>query len=172
MRSLIISSTAALIMVVTVSCTKESEQVKPIEPMELLGLTENQIVSRFGEPNIRGEAREGLQEFMYQDIRFDVLLENNVVTACTIGDGSSVSLNDQIRCGVPIERVTEIYGKYESEQTAEKGTSAEDFVQGVLYYERLSGDTERYSLRYPDEQLLFTFYPDKTLHSVWIGKLY
>jgi len=159
----------ALALVVLVSCTKERAQ---IDPTALLGATEEEIISQLGKPDVQGEVREGLQELMYQDIHFNLMLEGNVVTACVIRDGSSVPLSDQIRCGVPIERVTEVFGAYDSEEKAQEGATAGDFSAGVLYHRHLSSGAERYQLRYPNKELLFTFYPDRTLRSVWIGKLY
>ncbi|MDX9980251.1 MAG: hypothetical protein RBU25_09535 [Lentisphaeria bacterium] len=159
----------ALGLVSLVSCAKTPEK---LDPVALLGATEEQVVGVLGKPQVRGVLREGLQEFMYQDICFNVMLEDGVVTACAIRDASSVSLNEHIRCGVPISHVTEIYGAYVSEVKVEDGMSSEDYLQGVLYHKFLPGGTERYCLRYPDKQLVFTFYPDKTLHSVWIGKIH
>lgn len=156
-------------LVTAISCAKKPES---IDPFTLLGLSEKEVASKLGEPDIRGAVREGLQEFMYQDIRFRVWLENGTVTACRIGDASSVPLNDRIRCGVPIADVVEMYGAYTSEEEVADGITSDQYIQGVLYHRWVSPDTERYSLRYSSKQLLFTFYPDKSLHSVWIGKIY
>jgi hypothetical protein len=83
-----------------------------------------------------------------------------------------VSLNDRIRCGVPIAEVVQMYGAYTSEEDVVDGMTSDQYVQGVLYHKWLSPHTERYNLRYPAKQLRFTFYPDKTLHSVHLGKMY
>jgi len=161
--------TTIILMLAVSSCTRQPES---IAPFTLLGLTEKEVIAKLGEPDIKGTVRAGLQEFMYQDIHFNVSFENGTVTACAIRDASSVSLNDRIRCGVPISDVVEMYGAYTSEEEVVNGITSNEYLQGVLYHKWLSPDTERYSLKYPDKQLLFTFYPDKTLHSVWIGKIF
>jgi hypothetical protein len=156
-------------LVTPISCAKKPES---IDPFTLLGLSEKEVISKLGEPDIKGTVREGLKEFMYQDIHFNVSLENGTVTACLIRDASSVSLNDRIRCGVPITDVMQMYGAYTSEEEVADGMTSDQYAQGVLYHRWLSPDTERYSLRYPSKQLLFNFYPDRSLHSVWIGEIY
>ena len=156
-------------LVTVISCQRKPES---IAPFTLLGLTEKEVVAKLGEPDIKGAVREGLQEFLYQDIHFRLWLENGAVTACRIGDASSVSLNDRIRCGVPIADVVQMYGAYTSEEEVADGITSDQYAQGVLYHKWLSSESERYQLRYPSKQLLFTFYPDKSLHSVWIGKIY
>ncbi|MHC4716526.1 MAG: hypothetical protein ACYS5V_06125 [Planctomycetota bacterium] len=149
-----------------------AEKQKRIAPLSILGLTEKQVISKLGEPGVRGTPRDGLEEFMYQDIRLDVWLEDGTVTACVIRDASPVPLNDRIRCGVPIAEVTQMYGMYTSEEEVADGTTSHQYRSGVLYHRRLPSGDERYKLRYPSKNLLFTFYPDKTLHSVWIGRIY
>jgi len=156
-------------LVTAISCARKPES---IVPFALLGLSEKEVVSKLGEPDMKGDVREGLKEFMYQDIHFNVWLENGNVTACLIRDASSISLNDRIRCGVPIADVMQMYGEYTSEEEVTDEITSDQYAQGVLYHRWLSPDTERYSLRYPSKQLLFTFYPDKSLHSIWIGKIY
>jgi len=156
-------------LVTVISCARKPES---IDPFTLLGLTEKEVFTKLREPDIKGTVREGLQEFMYQDIHFRVMLENGTVTACYIGDASSISLNDRIRCGVPIADVVQMYGAYTSEEEVVDGITSDQYAQGVLYHKWLSSESERYQLRYPGKQLLFTFYPDRSLHSVWVGKIY
>ncbi len=151
------------------SCAKQPEAVAPLT---LLGLTEQEVIAKLGEPDRKTTAREGLEELMYEDIRFGVMLENGIAMACILRDASSVALNERIRCGVPMAEVLAVYGAYTSEAEVAADLTSDQYVQGVLYHHWLSSDTERYHLRYPDKQLLFTFYPNKSLHSVWIGKTY
>ena len=153
------------------SCAKKTKQMEVKDPAGLLGLSESQLIERLGDPHRRATMRPGLEELFYEDIRFGVYLENDVFTACNIRDGSSVQLSTGIGCGTQSARVVEQYGTYDSEQEA-GDLASDNYLPRILYHKVLSPDTERYQLRYPEKGLLFTFYPNKQVHSIWLGKIF
>ena len=153
------------------SCSKKTKQTEVKNPAGLFGLSENQLWVRLGDPHRRGTSRPGLEELMYEDIRFGVYLENDVVAACIVRDGSSVQLPSGIGCGTPLVKVVEQYGPYDSEQEA-GDLASDEYAAHILYHKVLAPDTERYHLRYPEKGLLFTFYPNKHVHSIWLGKIF
>jgi hypothetical protein len=153
------------------SCAKKVKQTEVKNPAELLGLSGSQLVERLGDPHRRGTSRPGLEELFYEDVRFGVYLENDVVAACNIGDGSSVKLSSGIGCGTPLVKVVEQYGPYDSEQEA-GDLASDEYAPRILYHKVHTPDTERYNLHYPEKRLLFTFYPNKQVHSIWLGKIF
>jgi hypothetical protein len=162
----------AILFVISIglcSCAKKTKQTEVKNPAELLGLSGSQLIERLGDPHRRGTMRPGLEELMYEDIRLRVFLEDSVVAACLISEGSSVQLSTGIGCGTPLVKVVEQYGPYDSEQEA-GDLSSDKYAPRILYHKVYTADTERYHLRYPEKGLLFTFFPNKQVHSIKLGK--
>jgi hypothetical protein len=156
-------------LVTMVSCSRNPAS---IDPRALIGLSEEQIINKLGKPDINHSRTPSHTELLYRDTHLRVFMEDALTTGCRIGNGSPISLNAQIRCGVSIEEVQRVYGFYESEIEVTEDVQPSQYTKGILYHTWLTRDSERYFLAYPSQQLLFTFYPDKTLKSVWIGKTY
>ena len=166
--------TMAMLLIISIglcSCTKKNKQTVVKNPAELLGLSESQLIERLGKPHRRGTMRPGLEELFYEDVRFGVYLENDVVAACSIRDGSSVQLSTGIGCGTPLAKVVEQYGPYDSEQEA-GDLASDEYAPRILYHKIYTPDTERYRLYYPEKGLLFTFYPNKQVQSISLGKIF
>ena len=166
--------TMSILLVMSIgvcSCAKKTKQTEVKNPARLLGLSESQLIERLGDPQRWGLSRPELEILNYEDIRFRVYMEDGVVAACSIADGSSVQLSTGIGCGTPLAKVVEQYGPYDSKQEAED-LSLDKCAPRILYHSILLPDTERYYLRYPAKGLLFCFYPNKQVHSITLGKIF
>jgi len=144
-----------------------------VSSSSLLGASESQLVDVYGEPNDRGQSsKEGKREFFYDQPlgkQLSFLVVKGTVRGVGIRNGATIPLSETIGIGAPMQRITDLCGGYTSEQDIGKDTPTDDLREGVLYKKTLPGNGFRYRLHYPKLKLRFSFLPDRTLQSAWIG---
>jgi len=144
-----------------------------VSSSSLLGASESQLVDVYGKPSDRGgPSEEGRREFFYDQPgkQISFLVVKGTVRGVGIRSGATLPLSETIGIGAPMQRVTDLCGGYTSEQDIGKDTPSDDLQKGVLYKQTLPGDVFRYRLHYPELKLHFSFLPDRTLHTIWIGE--
>jgi hypothetical protein len=171
LRAILMLSVGASLGGLTSCSQGPTQNSLPPDVSELLGVTEEQAKNALGQPVRTGNVREGLRELYYEEPRFSLFVENGRVASFVIRDGSTVQLDSGIGCGDSLQDVVTVYGDYTSQLEIEEALVEYD---GEILYHQVSKtpEVERYHLRYPEQGLQFTFYPDRTVHSVWIGKLF